>query len=351
VTLIRGADVKVELFLSGAWSDITCEVTSVTWTWGTSEALGPLTESEGGTMRASLYDPTRKYDPENAASPLFAALKVGIGLRATVDAAPAWTGVLQSWGWDRASHIADFNGLDPMGQLSVRILPTGADMGIAADTSTKQVTYLLDQVGWPVGKRYFPTGSVGVTRSNHYVEGSVLDGLHQVRFAELGQLYARRDGVIVWVTRGGVAPPPVTATINCGGVGVTDAWVATGLGRVRNRVAINGHASSPFGPVLPIDEQRSVSVLLGFLNFPGATPDPYVTWADAVLAALTTPKPMTLLGTIVPVGAEVKTIVCAEYGARWKVSSPDGDRTVQVLGETVSVSPGWLEVDAVTEDV
>jgi hypothetical protein len=54
----------------------------------------------------------------------------------------------------------------------------------------------------------------------------------------------------------------------------------------------------------------------------------------------------------VPDGPEVKQIVCAEYGARWTVTSPDGDKVVELRGERVHLAPGdVLEVDAVTSDV
>ena len=59
-----------------------------------------------------------------------------------------------------------------------------------------------------------------------------------------------------------------------------------------------------------------------------------------------------MLGTILPVDDEVAQIVCAEFGARWTVASAgDPDKVVQVIGQRVTVAPGTIEVDAVTEDV
>ena len=354
MALIQGADIKIELYLSGAWTDLTCDTTSAEWQWGAPEALGPLTECEGGTLRVSMYDPGRKYDPDNPASPLLGVLKVGLGFRVMVDGSPAWTGVLQTWGWDRGSEIADLNGLDPIAMLSVRHLPSRAPLAPVASTSAGQAQYMLDVVGWPAGKRYFPAGTAGWGRSNHYVQGSALDGLHHIRFAELGRLFPMRDGRIGWYPREGVTPPASSAIINCGGVGLTDMWKVLGLGRVRNRVVLED-GMGVFGGAMPPDEQRTVTTTSTFLSytFAGApAPDPWAAWANTILAALANPPPLTVLGTMVPTGAQVAAILCAEFEARWTVKvTGEADQVVRVLGVRATLAPGEIEVDAVTEDV
>ena len=84
----------------------------------------------------------------------------------------------------------------------------------------------------------------------------------------------------------------------------------------------------------------------------GGEPFPWDMWANTILDALNPPPVLTMMGALVPDGPEVKQIVCAEYGARWTVTSPDGDKVVQLLGQRVTLAPGdVLEVDAVTEDV
>jgi hypothetical protein len=356
VTVIRGADIKIELFLSGAWTELTCDTTSAEWTWGAPEALGPLTECEGGTLRVSLYDPTRKYDPDNPSSPLLGLLKVGLGFRVTVDAAAAWTGVLQTWGWDRASQIADLNGVDPIGMLSMRAIPAAQTLQSVPDlaTSAQQAQYLLDVVEWPSAKRYFPDGTSGVPRGNHTVEGSALDGLGRIRFAELGRLFPMRDGRIGWWDRNGPTPPASSATINCGGVDLTDMWKAMGLGRVRNRVVVSA-GYGVYGANRPPDEYRSVTTTPFFLALGyQANPAPLNEdlWAQTILDALNPPPVLTMLDTMLPEGAEVKTITTSEFGARWTIKvTGQPDTLVQLIGQRVAVSPGAIEVDVVTEDV
>jgi len=353
---VQGATLTIELYLSGAWTDLTCDTTSAMWEWGAPEALGPLTECEGGTLRVSLYDPNRKWDPDNPSSPLLGVLKVGLPFRVTVDGSPAWTGVLQTWGWDRASQIADLNGLDPIGQLSVRVLKAGQDLLQApnAVTSAVQAQFLLDIVEWPVGKRYFPNGTAGQTRGNHVVKGSALDGLHQIRFAELGRLFPMRDGRIGWYDRIGPTPPASSAVINCNGVALTGMWKALGLGRVRNRIVI-GENGGNWGPVLPPDEYRSVNTDYYFLALATGIPygtDNYGTWAYWILDRLNPPPVLTMLDTLMPEGTEVKQIVCSEFGARWTVTATgEPDVLVELIGMKCSVTPDWIEVDVVTEAV
>ena len=296
------------------------------------------------------------YDPDNPDSPAQGGLKVGAGMRVIVDGSPAWTGVLQTWGWDRASTIADLNGLDPIGMLAVRVLPAGQTLEVVPDgaTTAEQAQHLLDLVEWPVEKRYFPDGASGVVRGNHYVEGPAIDGLHRIRFAELGRLFPMRDGRIGWHDRNGVAPPASSAIINCGGVGLTDMWKAMGLGRVRNRVVVSG-GYGVYGDLLPPDQYRSVNTTALFLQmaYPGEpAPMPEDLWANTILDALEHPPVLTMLDTMVPVGAQVAQIVCSEFGARWTVKvTGQPDTVVQVFGMRVALAPGTIEVDVVTEDV
>jgi hypothetical protein len=301
-----------------------------------------------------MWDPEREYDPDNPDSPLLGLLRPGLGARVTVDGQPAWTGALQSWGWDRRSKIADLNCFDPIGMLSMRTLPAGQTLEAVPDgtTSALQAQYLLDLIEWPAAKRYFPDGTSGVVRGNHFVEGPVLDSLHRIRFAELGRLFPMRDGRIGWHDRDGPTPPAPSVTINCGGVGLTELWRVMGLGRVRNHIVVAG-GFGVYGPILPPDEYRSVSTNIDFLQMAvvGGDPLPWDIWANTIIDALAQPPPLTMMGTILPVDGEVADVVTAEFGDRWTVSTPTADTVVQVMGQHVTISPDYIEVDVVTEDV
>jgi hypothetical protein len=187
VAPVRGADVRIEYqpVAAGAWTDVTCEVTSADWQWGATTPLGPLTVSEGGTLRLSLYDPDRTYDPGNPASPLIGVLRPGMPIRVRVETGTAWTGGLQSWEWDYLSDIATLEALDPIGQLSQMVLP--GEPVIVNASSYQQTVQVLDVVGWPAGARYLPTPS-GVNIGSKYPVGSALDELQKIRLNEHGAL-------------------------------------------------------------------------------------------------------------------------------------------------------------------
>ena len=230
--------------LSGSvWTDVTCDTTTAEWQWGAPEALGPLTECEGGTLRVSLYDPDRTYDPDNPASPMQGGLKVGAGMRVIVDGSPAWTGVLQTWGWDRASEIADLNGLDPIGMLSVRVLPAEPDAPAVPDATTAANRRSTSSTWWsgrprsgtspmaPSGVAQSATTTSRAPRSTGSTASGSRNSAACTRCVTAGS---------AGTTATGVTPPASSAVINCGGVGLTDMWKAMGLGRVRNRVVVVG---------------------------------------------------------------------------------------------------------------
>ena len=352
MTVIRGADIKIEIQApTSAWTDITCEVTSADWTWGAVTPLGPLTETEGGWMRVSLVDPNRKYDPTNPSSPLFGALKAGMPMRATVDGAPAWTGALDSWGRDPDSDISDLRGVDPIGELAVKNLMRPAQT--INGTTDVQVNQLLDQIQWPAARRYMPT-SGGVTRGAQALTETVLDMLQKIRYAELGALFARRDGKVGWWNRAGPTPPAVSAIVNCTGVDLTALAYLVNPNRTRNRVTFGFNYGIHGDPSIPENQVRAVTPgpLDLALGPDAGSPFPWDLWASKVLAELADPQPLSVLGTLLPVGAEIRPIVCAEYGDRWEVRvTGETTRVVTVLGMTVTLSPGWLEVEAITENV
>ena len=138
---------------------------------------------------------------------------------------------------------------------------------------------MLDVVEWDAAKRWFPDGTSGIERGNYYVEGSALDALLEIRFAELGRLFPLRDGRVGWFDRDGPTPPASSVVINCGGVGLTDMWRAMGLGRLRNHIVVSG-GYGVYGPVLPPDQYRSVNanVLRLQMLHPGGFPQVKEFW-------------------------------------------------------------------------
>lgn len=341
-----------------AWDDVTCVVTSLQWSWGATDPLGPLTDAEGGRATVHLVDPTRQFDPSNTSSPYYNFLRVGMPLRVLIDGAPGWTGTLEAWQWDTGEQLATLSAIDALATLAALVLPTGTV--IPAGTSAAQVGAVLDAVSWPAANRTF-TGTPAVSRLDVTVDGQALEALHAIRFAELGALFATHDGVIAFLSRGaaGTVGAP-TAVINCGGVGLVGLTSIFNRGRVRNVVRIDDSlaplvvqldaSTTRHGPRTVRTSQDELAYQLA------GRPAAFTAWAQTILDALGQPEPVSALGTLVPVGStQVDAIARAQWGDVWRVvdteSTPPSDRLVRVLGESVSITPAAIEVDAVTEDL
>lgn len=54
---------------SGLWVDLTCDLVDCDIANGATSGAGILSKAEAGTLTATLYDPTGKYDPANPSSP------------------------------------------------------------------------------------------------------------------------------------------------------------------------------------------------------------------------------------------------------------------------------------------
>ena len=54
---------------SGLWVDLTCDLVDLETSIGAASSSGVLSKAEAGTLTATLYDPTGKYDPLNPSGP------------------------------------------------------------------------------------------------------------------------------------------------------------------------------------------------------------------------------------------------------------------------------------------
>jgi len=341
---------------TGAWDDFTCDVLSIQWSWGASNPFGPLTEAEGGRATLNLYDPTRDYDPSNVLSPFYNFLRVGMPVRVMVDGSPGWTGTLEAWEWDAGDTTATLQCIDAIATVAALVLP--AATVIPAGTTDVQVGAVLDAAGWPAANRTV-TGTAAASRQSVTVSGQAMAALQLIRFAELGAIFGTRAGNIAWWARGTTSATP-TVLINCGGVGLVGLTSTFNRGRVRNIVAIADPAGAFYNALdasLTRHGPRTVATSEDDLQYPlvGRTAA-FTAWANTVLTALGNPRPASRLGTLVPVGAaQVDAILRAEWGDVWRLvdtgTSPGIDRTVRVLGQSVTITPTSIEVDAVTEDL
>lgn len=83
---------------------------------------------------------------------------------------------------------------------------------------------------------------------------------------------------------------------------------------------------------------------------------PYDSWAAALMSELAYPRTLTVLGTLLPVGAQVAQLLRVPFRGQLRIRDdehpPSTDRHVEVIGMTMHVDHdgGW-EVSAVTHDI
>jgi hypothetical protein len=92
-----------------------------------------------------------------------------------------------------------------------------------------------------------------------------------------------------------------------------------------------------------------------FTPDPAATPDAYAAWAQALLGTLGLPRPLRLLGAMLPVGPQVAQILTLPWAGRIQVRDdahpPATDQIVGVVGVKMHLDiTGW-EVETVTTDI
>ena len=97
------------------------------------------------------------------------------------------------------------------------------------------------------------------------------------------------------------------------------------------------------------------SLVQWFIADPTAVSAPYASWARDVLAVWSKPRPLIVVGSLLPTGAQVLQLLGTEYAGRWQVRDdshpPSTDQIVAVYGLTfhVDAESGW-EVAGMTSD-
>jgi len=199
-------------------------------------------------------------------------------------------------------------------------------------------------------------------------EGSLLEALAPIRFAELASLSGSPEGRVWWDSQLPQNVPAARLTVNCGGVFLSSLSATIDLDRVRNQVRITGHTPELYRdePSIARHGVREVVSSVDALAFaseavhladspPLPAGDPYERWATIILDALAEPAALVTLGTMRPKeAAQVIPVANARYRDRWRVIDdhvePPIDRYVRVLGARCRLLSTGLEVDAVTED-
>jgi hypothetical protein len=192
----------------------------ITITRGASRADFPLIRYEAGGGALALLNLQRQYDPTNLNGPYVAGGVTQVEPMRPLLASAMWEGVdypliqafIDTWAldwagpnWSEAS--APFT--DGLRTLEEDKRQAVSAVG-AGELSGARVARILDSVGWPADKRAIDTGSVTLQATT--LEGPALAELQAVAEAELGALYVRGDGVLVFRERTAVMTDPRATT-------------------------------------------------------------------------------------------------------------------------------------------
>lgn len=132
------------------WFDVTPQSMNARITWGADDPSGVLTVPAAASWIVRTYDPERKLDPSNGASPLSASLKPGRAVRVTYYSPAKGTrvvrqGVIDEVDYDLVTQKGTLRGTDSVQFMVGAILPenmTGAPM-----TLRERAYWLIAQAG------------------------------------------------------------------------------------------------------------------------------------------------------------------------------------------------------------
>lgn len=187
---------------------------------GASRADSPLIRYEAGGGEMALLNTDRKYDPTNLNGPyvaggvsqvepmrpvIFAATYEGVDYALMSAYTDSWNVDWAGPNWSEVTvPFADaFSILEEDNRAAVAAVGAG-------ELSGARIHRILDSVSWPEDKRDVDDGSVTLQATT--LEGPALEELQAVADAELGDLYIRGDGVLVFRERGAVMVNPRSTT-------------------------------------------------------------------------------------------------------------------------------------------
>jgi hypothetical protein len=198
------------LGISPTWSSITQDIVSFTIARPMTRLQGPIWNYQAGTCSIVLDNSDGKYDPDNAGSPFAGNLLPMVPIRFRVDVGSLeyklWFGYADGWQPAQVTYEGEYAELTLNGTDAVKILTgltlaaLGSPTGVGADTGAR-VLDILQRSGW-----YTSAEWKAIDTGNSLLQGTSLGdtawNLMQLAVdSELGQLYIRGDGAVVFRAR------------------------------------------------------------------------------------------------------------------------------------------------------
>jgi len=233
---------------SGLWVDLSCDLTDCEITAGAATSAGVLSKAEAGTLTATLFDPTGKYDPLNPDTPYALAgrsrLVPGIRIVAlcevvnnptvttpTVTQSILFTGTADRWAEDWTKDPGDRRAKLTASDLTKNLVKLDRDEQApqgAGETVATRLSRIADYFGFGRPLHNLYGTEAAYTEQATTLAQSAWELLNRTMDDELGFLWVDAQGRIIWTAREiwqyRQFPP---LQLGCGGTGfydiVTDA--------------------------------------------------------------------------------------------------------------------------------
>jgi hypothetical protein len=136
------------------WRDVTPESVNVEMAWGADDPSGVLTVPAAGSWTITTYDPERKLDPSNGASPYLASLRPGRPIRithidpVTLAVRVVRTGLIDSVKFNLKDLTGALTGTDGISLMAGAKLPPDQHLDVKMPKTLRaRARYLLEKAG------------------------------------------------------------------------------------------------------------------------------------------------------------------------------------------------------------
>lgn len=209
---------------TGAWTDITDYVYSLTITRGSRTVDGPVVQYEAGTASITLDNHDRRFDPTNLDGPYVSGGQTEVEpmremrISASYQRQGEWLsyelfhGYVDSWDveFEQLDSRVTLSCTDAFKVLGNYSRPPVLTPAGANELSGARIHRILDSAAWPVSLRRVDTGMTHLQATT--LEGSALDEALQVCEAEIGEFYVDGGGYIVFRNRNAMSTDERSAT-------------------------------------------------------------------------------------------------------------------------------------------
>lgn len=186
----------------GGWVDVTCDVAEITFTSGASQPDGLLTAINATTGGVELHGD--QYNPWSPpwGGQLGPRVPVRMRWRHQGDASftTAFTGVTDSWPFERSTGVAAVPIVDATGGLANLNLPTLAVPVGQGEALSDRMNRILNQAAWPTGLRQIPTDAHKTISTTF--GASPWPMLQNAADTGLGLLWIKRTGEVAYLPVG-----------------------------------------------------------------------------------------------------------------------------------------------------